>query len=183
LVFEDSNMNFHKVYLKWLRLHTSSLIPLKAKRSFQPEGHKSDPADSCQISEYACRFWDELTIWAPRQETLEQIKTLLTTREQFVAEKTSHMNALKALKRKAVRTKLSEDLHEKTIDELKAYIQQIEEEIQRLIDQDPNFHDTVKLLRTIPGVGFMLAAHMFAAVCSLALLSEKPGCIYWNLSV
>lgn len=140
--------------------------PLKVKRSFQPEGHKSDPADSCQISEYACRFWDELTIWAPRQEMFEQIKTLLTTREQFVVEKTGHINSLKALKRKAVRTKLAEDMHEKAINELKAYIQQIEEEIQRLIDQDPDSHNTVTLLRTIPGVGFMLAAHMLVVLMS-----------------
>lgn len=140
--------------------------PLKVKRAFKPEGHKSDPVDSCQISEYAYRYWDELPLWAPRQELLEQIKTLLTTREQFVAEKAGHQNALTALKRKAVRTPLAESAHEKAIGELKAHIQRLEAEIQRLIDQDPDFRNTVALLISIPGVGMLLAAHMLLTIQS-----------------
>jgi transposase len=134
--------------------------PLKVKRAFKPEGHKSDPVDSCQIGEYAYRYWDELSLWAPRQEILEQIKTLLTTREQFVAQKAGHQNALLALKRKAIRTPLAEQAHEKAMSELKSHIQRLEAEIQRLIDQDPDFRNTVVLLISIPGVGLLLAAHM-----------------------
>ncbi len=78
--------------------------PLKVKRAFKPAGHKSDPVDSPQIAEYAYRFWDELSLWNPRAEILEQIKTLLTTREQFVVQRTGHQNALQALQRKRVRT-------------------------------------------------------------------------------
>ena len=140
--------------------------PLKVKRAFKPEGHKSDPVDSCQISEYAYRYWDELSLWAPRQELLEQIKTLLTTREQFVAEKAGHHNALLALKRKAVRTPLAERAHEKAIGELKSHVQHLEAEIQRLIDQDPDFRNTVALLISIPGVGMLLAAHILLTIQS-----------------
>jgi transposase len=148
--------------------------PLKVKRAFHPEGHKSDPVDSCQISEYAYRFWDELSPWAPRQELLEQIKTLLTTREQFVVEKTGHQNALIALKRKVTRTPLAEKMHEKAITELKEHIHQLEEEIRRLIDQDPDFRNTVALLISIPGVGLLLAAHMLVAIQSTPVpLSPK----------
>jgi transposase len=116
--------------------------------------------DSTQIAEYAYRFWDELSLWAPRQEFLEQIQTLLTTREQFVVERTGHHNALLALKRKAIRTPLAEQMHEKAIAELKAHIQALEAEIRRLIDQDPDFRNMVTLLISIPGVGLLLAAHM-----------------------
>jgi transposase len=140
--------------------------PLKVKRAFKPEGHKSDPVDSCQISEYAYRYWDELSLWAPRQELLEQIKTLLTTREQFVTEKAGHHNAWLALKRKAVRTPLAERAHEKAMGELKSHIQRLEAEIQRLIDQDPDFRNTVALLVSIPGVGMLLAAHMLLTIQS-----------------
>jgi transposase len=134
--------------------------PLKVKRAFHPVGHKSDPVDSCEISEYAYRFWDELRLWAPRQEVLEQIRTLLSAREQFVVEKTGLQNALTALKRKVVRTSLAEEMYEKAIRELKEHIHQLEEEIKRLIDQDPDFRNMVGLLISIPGVGMLLAAHM-----------------------
>lgn len=134
--------------------------PLKVKRAFKPEGHKSDPVDSTQIAEYAYRFWDELRPWAPRQQILEQIKTLLTVREQFVVERSGHQNALRALKRKFVRTSLAEKMQEQAIEELKKHIQEIEAEIQHLIDQDPDFRNMVTLLISIPGVGLLLAAHM-----------------------
>jgi len=134
--------------------------PLKVKRAFKPAGHKSDPVDSTQITEYAYRFWDELSLWAPRQEILEQIKTLLTTREQFVVDRSGHQNALLALKRKAIRTPLAEQMHEKTLSELKGHILAMEAEIQRLIDQDPDFRYMINLLISIPGVGLLLAAHM-----------------------
>lgn len=134
--------------------------PLKVKRAFNPEGPKNDPVDSKQIAEYACRFWDELSLWQPRSELLEQIHTLLTTREQLVVERTGHLNSLKALKRKYVRTAFAEKIHDQAIVELKKHILALEAEIHKLIDQDPDFRQMVSLLLTIPGVGLMLAAHM-----------------------
>lgn len=148
--------------------------PLKVKRAFHPAGHKSDPVDSCQISEYAYRFYDELRMWEPRKDILEQIKTLLATREQFVVMKTGHKNSLHALKRKVVRTYLAEKMHETAITELKEHISQIEEEIKRLINQDTDLHNTLTLLVSIPGVAFLLAAHMLVTIHSAPLpLSYK----------
>lgn len=140
--------------------HVAIEPPLKVKRAFTPVGHKSDPVDSTQIAEYAYRFWDELSLWTPHREILEQIKTLLATREQFVVQRSGHHNSLQALRRKQVRTPLAERVHEKAMEELKKHIQEIEAEIQRLIDQDPDFRNLVSLLITIPGVGALLAAHM-----------------------
>jgi len=148
--------------------------PLNVKRAFHPVGHKSDPVDSCKISEYAYRFWDKLSFWYPRQDVLEQVKTLLATREQFVGERTAHRNALLALKRKAIRTGLAENVHEKALAELKEHIQQIEAEIRRLINQNPDFRNIVTLLMSIPGVGLLLAAHLLVVIQSAPLpLSPK----------
>jgi transposase len=141
--------------------------PLKVKRAFTPEGHKSDPVDSCQIGEYACRFFDELTMWKPHNEVLEQIQTLLTAREQFVVEKSGHQNALHALKHKVVRNDLAEMAHQDTIGQLNTHIHTLEQEIHRLIDQDPTFRNLLLLLLSIPGVGFLLAAHMLVLLQSV----------------
>lgn len=133
--------------------------PLKVKRAFKPYGPKSDPVDSLQIAEYACRYWDELRSWQPREEVLEQIKVLLTTREQFMVQSTAHQNALRALKRKVVRTLIAEQAHVDALKQIKKHIQTIEAEIRRLIDQDPTFGQMIALLVSIPGVGMLLAAH------------------------
>lgn len=134
--------------------------PLKVKRAFLPYGHKNDRVDSQQIAEYSCRFYDELRIWQPRKDILEQIQVLLTTREQFVRQKTAHQNALTALKRKVVTTPLAETLHEQNIQRIKKDIMLIEDEIRRLIDQDPDFRQMISLLMSIPGVGLLLAANI-----------------------
>jgi transposase len=142
--------------------------PLKVKRAFAPVGHKNDPVDSGQIAEYAYRYSDELTSWQPRDEILEQIQTLLTTREQFSGQCAAHQNALKALKRKKVRTALAEKAHQDAISELRTHIKTLEKEIERLIDQDPDFRKMVALLLSVPGVGLLLAAHLLVQLQSAA---------------
>jgi transposase len=134
--------------------------PLKVKRTFNTSGHKSDAVDSRQIAEYAFRYFDELAFWQPKADILEQIKVLLNTREQFSAQLTAHRNALKTLQRKVVVTPLAEQLHQDNITQLKNHIKSIEEEIRRLIDQDPTYRQMASLLMSIPGVGLLLAAQM-----------------------
>jgi len=134
--------------------------PLKVKRAFMPYGHKNDRVDSRQIAEYSCRFYDELRFWQPREEILEQIKVLLSTREHFTRQKSMHRNALKALKRKIVATPFAENLHQQSIERIQKSIQQIDDEIQRLIDQDPKYRQLISLLTSIPCVGFLLATNI-----------------------
>ena len=134
--------------------------PLKVKRAFAPHGHKTDAVDSQQIAEYACRFSDEVKLWQPRSEILEQIKVLLTTREQITVQRTGHQNALHALKRKSVRTPVAEQIHEQVLTQLKTHLQALDAEMRRLLEQHPPFQKLLGLLLTVPGVGFTLAAHL-----------------------
>ena len=134
--------------------------PLHVKQAFSPSGHKTDAVDSRQIGEYAARFHDHLRRFVPQKALLEQIKVLLQMREQYVRQKTAHLNARHALKRKVVRTPLAEALHEQSIAQLKQHIQTIEAEIRQLLDQDPDLRQKIALLLTIPGVGFLLASHL-----------------------
>lgn len=138
--------------------------PLKVKRAFMPQGHKNDRVDSQQIAEYAYRYYDELVYWEPREEILEQIKVLLSIREQFTVQMTAHRNSLRALKRKVVTTLLAEQLHQGSIERIKKNLREIDDEIQRLIDQDPKFGRMIQLLMSVPGVGLLLASHMLLII-------------------
>lgn len=146
-------------YLATNRFRIAVEPPLKVKRAFFPYGHKNDRVDSQQIAEYSYRFYDELRFWQPREDVLEQIQVLLSTREQFVRQKTAHMNSLKSIQRKVVKTPLAEALHEQNIQRIKKDIKLIEDEIRRLIDQDPGLGQMISLLMSITSVGLLLAAN------------------------
>lgn len=134
--------------------------PLKVKRAFKPHGPKTDAVDSEQIAEYACRYSDELMLWQPPSELVEQLQVLLTTREQLVQQSTAHQNGLHALRRKVVRIAFAEQVYEQMLTETRSRIKALEKEIQRLIDQHPTAHRLLTWLVTIPGVGLLLAAHV-----------------------
>jgi transposase len=134
--------------------------PHKTKRAFYPLGQKTDPLDSRQIAEYAHRFFDQLPFWKPSEAIVEQIRVLLTAREQFTEQRTANQNALQAIRRKVVKTPPAEKAFEATIDHLQQQIKQIDKEIKDRISGHPTFGPAVALLTTIPGVATLLAAHM-----------------------
>lgn len=143
--------------------------PLKVKRAFDVDGHKTDPVDSRQIAEYAYRFYDELRLWKPRREVLEQVKTFLAIREQMVIEKTRHSNSLRALMRKVVKSEKAEEILKTLISTLKEQIKVVETEINHLIHQEADLAQQNALLTSIPGVGKLLAAQ------ALVLFHQMDG--------
>ena len=67
--------------------HVAVEDALRIKRAFKTTANKTDPADSQQIAEYACRYLDELRFWQPNEAIVEQVKVLLAMREQLVRER------------------------------------------------------------------------------------------------
>ncbi len=134
--------------------------PLKVKRAFAVAGHKTDAVDSRQIAEYAYRFADELHLWASKSEILEQIRILLTAREQFTQQKVGNQNTLAMLHRKYVQTPVANTRYEMTIAHLVENIKAIDKELKNLIIADPGFRQMVQSLISIPGVGMLLATQL-----------------------
>lgn len=134
--------------------------PLKVKRAFNPSSEKTDPVDSQQIAQYAFRFFDQLRFFQPKEETLENIKTLLATRELFVSQLTANQNSRKALDRKYYPNHKAKAFVDQTIQYLKDQIKEIEKQIKQNIDQDPHFKDLLSLLTSVPGVGLLLASNL-----------------------
>lgn len=134
--------------------------PLKIQRKFPVNASKTDWLDCQYIAEYACRYVDQLTFWQPRNEILEQVKLLLTTRQQFSVQLAAHKNALHAVNRKKVSSKVAQQAHQDIIQRIGKLILDIDHEIRRLIDSDPTFKQTLLLLLSVPGIGLQLAAHL-----------------------
>jgi transposase len=133
--------------------------PNAVKKAFRFK-QKNDTVDSRQIAEYGYRFFDTLRYWKPRTEILEQIQTLLTTREQLVKQRTASQNALQMLRRKVIQTPLAMTTYEENVQRLGEQIKRIDQAIKELIDQDPTLRQKGNLADRVPGVGLLLTANL-----------------------
>ena len=134
--------------------------PLKVKRAFQQSAHKNDTVDARQIAEYGHRFYDELSWWTPPTVVLEQVRILLTAREQFTSQKIANANALKSLERKTITTRIAIQAYEQAIARLAQNIKDIDQEIKRLVKQDDSFNKLISSITSTPGIGMLLAANL-----------------------
>ncbi len=134
--------------------------PYKIKRAFDISPKKTDRIDSKRIAEYGLRFLDELTFWSPRTEILEEIRIFLGQREQITKQKISLNNALKSLQKKFHQSGKAIKLYEEMIESCSTKLKYIDKEIQLLINSEPEYRQIIENLKTVPGVGNMLAVHM-----------------------
>jgi len=149
--------------------------PLKVKRAFDPVGHKTDPVDSRQIAEYAYRYTDELRFWKPKDEIVEKMRQLLAARERFTKQSVMIQNAMKSYERHVIKVPLIEKADQKTLKEVKKHIAEIDKELDKLIRQNPTISNMSNQLKSIPGVGLLLAANLIVMTDSFRAISDyKP---------
>ena len=134
--------------------------PLKVKRAFHHSAHKNDTVDARQIAEYGHRFYDELQYWSPPDVVMEQVRELLSAREQFTMQKIANTNALTSLQRKIITSVTAMEAYEESIKQLKQNIDAIDKEIKRLQREDDSFHKLITRLTSTPGIGILLAANL-----------------------
>jgi len=137
-----------------------SLLDPRALWKAFPDGQpKNDVRDAGKIGEYGFRYADKLTLWHPREEIIEQIGVVLSTREQLVRQKTASLNARSTLARKRVQTPAANRALDATIAHLKEQITGLDKELQRLIRSHPTLINGASLLMSAPGVGWLLSGH------------------------
>ena len=134
--------------------------PLKVKRAFDQDGHKTDAVDSTQIAEYAYRFFDELRFWCPSTDVTEKIKHFLSARELLTKQSVATQNALTAYKKHVVKEPKIINMYQKHIALVKEQIQSIDQHIDELIKANPSFHELSLILVSLCGIGTLLAAYL-----------------------
>jgi transposase len=135
------------------------LDPRTIWKAFGDGQPKNDPLDSQKIAEYGFRYADKLQIWRPREVIIEQVRVILSTREQLVQQKTATQNTRSTLSRKVIQTPAANQALEATQNHLKSQIDALEKELRRLISSHPTLMQGVSLLMSAPGVSWLLSAH------------------------
>jgi transposase len=137
----------------------SLLDPRTLAKAFPDGEPKTDPIDARKVAEYGYRYADKLRIWEPQTEIVEQIRVVLSTREQLVGQKTATQNTRSTLTRKRVQTPAATKALDATLTSLKHEIDELEKELRRLIRSHPTLMQGASLLMTAPGVSWLLSGH------------------------
>jgi transposase len=138
----------------------SVACPLKVKAAFGTKVNMDDWIASRCIAEYGIRFSDKLVQWQPPNEVLEQVKMLLSFREQLVKNKTAYKNRIHAIKKKIVQSKSIIETTKQLIERTEQAINEVEKEIKSLLKSNTNLGSMYLRLITVPGVQMLLAAEL-----------------------
>jgi transposase len=137
----------------------SLLDPRTLWKAFGDGQPKNDPLDARRIAEFGYRYADRLRPWRPCEEIVEQIRVILSTREQLVQQKTATQNTRSSLTRKRVQTPAANRALDLTLENLRIQVAELENELKRLIRSHPTLMQGVSLLMTAPGVSWLLSGH------------------------
>jgi transposase len=165
----------HKLHLPiWLE------SSLQIKKAGGLQRGKTDAIDAQRIAEYAYRFRDQLRLWQPPRQVVQQLALLSATRQRLIlvynqlavplAEQQSFINPT-LQKQVQKRCKASLKALEKDRKAIDAHIDQ-------LIAKDERLKDLFALMTSVPGIGVVTATEVIVATNELSSISEpkKMAC-------
>lgn len=127
---------------------------LKIKRASSSMRGKSDKQDAMRIAEYALRYSDKQNLYKESSAKEVELQTMLNTRESLLEEVTRMNQRMNESKR------FDEPVYElqsryckNIVRALKKQIVRIEEDIEKLVNSNPEIKRTLELVSQIPGIG------------------------------
>lgn len=123
---------------------------------------KNDKVDSMRIATYAYKNRDELRLWSPRRDGVEQLAHLSSTRSRLIKAKKILKTPLKEygsfVKKKAVKQNTS--LCNKALNGIEASLEGVEKEIMNIVNADPELKRLFTLITSVVGIGKVTAIQL-----------------------
>ena len=166
VVFEHTGLYSLKLekYLHGEAIAFCKLPALQIKRSLGMVRGKNDKIDAIRIAEYGWLRKSQLVITNKTEGNVEQLRHLLSLRSKLVKDRSGYLTRLKEMKAseicssKNIMIKAQEDI----IKIFSMQVDKIESSINELIASDQKIRQTVELLKSIRGVGLIVAINMIA---------------------
>jgi len=123
---------------------------------------KNDKVDSMRIAAYAYKNRDELRLWAPRREEVQQLAHLSSTRSRLIKARKMLKTPLKEygsfIKKKA--SKQNTDVCNKALNGIEASLEHVEKMIMSIINGDPELKRLFALVTSVVGIGKVTAIQL-----------------------
>ncbi len=169
VVLEHTGL-YSRLFESFLRSHNISFckIPaLEIKRSLGVIRGKADKIDARRIAEYGWLRRSMLHADPEVDKAIVDLKSLLGLRSKLVRDRAGYVTRLKEMKAVGYCSADFEcRVQEQIINMLAKKIKVVEEKIKELITQHSDLSSTCKLLRTIKGVGWIVACYMISSTAN-----------------
>ena len=175
-IYNAHLLNFlHKLHLPiWLE------SSLQIKQAGGMQRGKTDTVDAQRIAEYAYRFSDQVRLWAPPREIIQQLAFLSAARQRLIqaynllagplAEQESFISP--ALQKQLQRAS------KKSLIALKEEQNSIDQQINKLIQGDCRLKELFELIVSVPGIGPITATEVIVVTNELKSITDakKMAC-------
>lgn len=151
-------------FLKVKGIGYCKIPALQIKRSLGVTRGKTDKLDAVRIAEFGWLRRDILTADPLLQEDIRQLRMLISLRQKLVKDRSGYICRLKEMKATKICTSSAcqVKIQQQVIAFLGKEINKVETEIKSLISTNDKLSNTCALLRSIKGVGWIIAAYMIS---------------------
>lgn len=139
-------------------------MPLRIKKSMGLQRGGDDKAAAIQIALYAYRYQDQALLWKPEQAIVLELKQLAAQRDrlkQAFNQLTVPLREIADCSGATGALKLQLKLQASVIKSIEKSILAIENEIEKLITNEPKVKAVIERISSIKGVGRQTAIHLF----------------------
>lgn len=152
------------IFLNGENLSFTMVPALDIKRSLGLVRGKSDKKDARFIALYAWRKIDEIKPTIFPAASIVRIKQLLSLRNKLVKHKKAYQTAMCDIQDyfKNGDSQFYLDVNKRVIKSLSSEMESIEKEIETIIKSDPEVQTNYKILKTVPGIGKIIAFYLIA---------------------
>ncbi len=163
--------------LQFLHLHQAATWvenAIQIKRSLGIQRGKNDKIDSRRIAQYAYRNKDQVRLWQPRREAVEQLKQLAALRERLVETRKrllTPVNEFRLYGNEAM-AKMLEKSMSKSIRAIEKDIKGLEEKLKKIIDTDDHLRTLFNLVTSVVGIGFVTAINLIIYTNEFKMLTD-----------
>lgn len=149
-------------FLQGKGIEYCKISALQIKRSLGLIRGKNDKVDAIRIAEYGWLRREQLQAEGPCSESIVKVKSLLSLRSKMVRDRSGYMCRLKEIRNAGEHGKSDPimSLHLRLIASLTKEIKVVEQQIREFINSDEELKQTSELIRSIKGVGLIVAAYM-----------------------
>lgn len=147
---------------------------LQIKQAGGMQRGKTDKVDAQRIAQYAYRFRDQMRLWTPPREIIQQLAFLSATRQRLnqaynllavpVAEQETFISKSfqKTLKRNVNKSLLA----------LKEEQKAVEQQIKELVQADARLKELFDLMVSVPGIGPVIATELLIATNEMQTIND-----------